>query len=336
MDNSLVMMSKRFIACAGTICLLSAVGSLLLAQTEPPHPILSIPGSGSGAGTILSSWTESQYTNNFTPRLGPRNDDYGFCPPVVSGDTGWSWSSANPNQITSTPSGTVFPNGSYTVLTQAVTVMNGNTVQAPYYLRAGSSAAKSLPFNLIAHNQRSKLRSDLNALAPAYMLSGATHVTRNQNYARRIAIALLDWARWFPNYTVTGKNNATFINTSPAYIFSSDLQRASDHNGLAHEWADDELLAFDAIHDSPALTNLSVELGFDVRGYIKTNLFYDEGDFLVYHVPPEVATDSNLSGPFTVLALVARVLNRPDYIEWMDRYLGITVREKIRRDGALS
>jgi hypothetical protein len=336
MDNSLVMMSKRFIACVGTICLLPAVGSLLLAQSEPPHPILSIPGSGSGAGTILSSWTESQYTNNFTPRLGPRNDDYGFCPPVVSGDTGWSWSSANPNQITSTPSGTVFPNGSYTVLTQAVTVMNGNTVQAPYYLRAGSSTAKSLPFNLIAHNQRAKLRSDLNALAPAYMLSGATHAARNQNYARRIAIALLDWARWFPNYTVTGKNNATFINTSPAYIFSSDLQRASDHNGLAHEWADDELLAFDAIHDSPALTNLSVELGFDVRGYIKTNLFYDEGDFLVYHVPPEVATDSNLSGPFTVLALVARVLNRPDYIEWMDRYLGITVREKIRRDGALS
>jgi hypothetical protein len=309
---------------------------LLRAQAEPPHPILTISGSGSGAGTILSSWTEQQYTNNFTPRLGPRNDDYGFCPPVVSGDTGWSWSSSNPNQITSTPSGTVFPNGTYTVLTQAVTVMNGNTVDAPYYLRASDPTKKSLVFNLIAHNQRAKLRSDLNALAPAYMLSGATHAARNQNYARRIAVALLDWARYFPNYTVTGKNSATFINTGPSYILASDLQRASDHNGLAHEWADDELLAFDAIHDSPALTNLSTELGFDVCGYIKTNLFYDEGDFIVYHVPPEVATDSNLSGPFTVLALVARVLNRPDYIEWMDRYLGITVREKIHRDGALS
>lgn len=308
----------------------------LQAQPEPPHPILTISGSGSGASTILSTWTEAQYTNNFTPRLGPRNDDYGFCPPVVSGDTGWSWSSSAPNQITSTPSGTVFPNGSYTVLTQAVTVMNGNTVQAPYYLRAGSATAKSLVFNLIAHNQRNKLRSDFNALAPAYMNSGATHAARNQNYARRIAVALLDWARYFPNYTVTGKNSATFINTGPSYILSSDLQRASDHNGLAHEWADDELLAFDAIYDSPALTNLSTELGFDVRGYIATNLFCNEGDFIVYHVPPEVATDSNLSGPFTVLSLVARVLNRPDYIEWMDRYLGITVREKIRRDGALS
>jgi len=326
---------------AGRVGICAIAGWILgfvtaLAQTEPPHPILSIPGSGSGASTILSSWTEAQYTNNFVPRLGPRNDDYGFCPPVVSGDTGWSWSSSNPNQITSTPSGTVFPNGAYTVLTQAVTVMNGNTVQAPYYLRSGSATAKSLVFNLIAHNQRSKLRSDLNALAPAYMLSGATHAARNQTYARRIAIALLDWSRHFPNYTVTGKNSATFINTSPSYILASDLQRASDHNGLAHEWSDDELLAFDAIYDSPALTNLSTELGFDVRGYIKTNLFCNEGDFIVYHVPPDVATDSNLSGPYTVLALVARVLNRPDYIEWMDRYLGITVREKIHRDGALS
>jgi len=318
-------------ACGILACLLS-----LHAQVEPPHPILSIPGSGSGASAVLSTWTEEQYTNSFTPRLGPRNDDYGFVPPVVSGDTGWSWNSSNPNQLTSIPSGTVFPNGSYTALTQAVTVMNGNTVNAPYYLRAGSATAKSLVFNLIAHNQRNKLRSDLNALAPAYMASGATHVTRNQTYARRIAAALLDWARYFPNYTVTAKNSASFINTGPSYILASDLQRASDHNGLAHEWADDELLAFDAIYDSPALTNLSAELDFDVRGYIKTNLFCDEGDFIVYHVPPDVATDSNLSGPFTVLALVARVLNRPDYILWMDQYLGITVREKIHRDGALS
>ncbi|TAK98315.1 MAG: hypothetical protein EPO07_12190 [Verrucomicrobia bacterium] len=323
------------VCCLAACCWLGG-NSRLSAQAEPPHPILTISGSGSGASTILSSWTEDQYTNSFVPRLGPRNDDYGFCPAVVPGDTGWSWSFSSPNQITSTPSGTVFPNGTYTVLTQAVTVMNGNTVNALYYLRAGSSTGKSLPFNLIAHNQRNQLRSDLNKLAPAYMLSGATHATRNQTYARRIAAALLDWARFMPNYTVTAKNSASFINTGPSYILGSDLQRASDHNGLAHEWADDELLAFDAIYDSPALASYSTELGFDVRGYIKTNLFCDEGDFIVYHVPPDVATDSNLSGPFTVLALVARVLNRPDYIVWMDQYLGITVREKIHRDGALS
>src|SRR4051812_42422151 len=92
------------------LCLLMLYPILLRAQTEPPHPIMSISGSGSGASTILSTYSESQYTNSFVPHQSPRNDSYGFVPPVVSGDTGWSWSTSNPNQITSTPSGTVFPN----------------------------------------------------------------------------------------------------------------------------------------------------------------------------------------------------------------------------------
>src|SRR5689334_14780044 len=77
---------------------------------EPMHPILSISSNnGSSANGILSSWTEAQYTNNFVPHWAPRNEDYGFGAAVVSGDTGWSWSSSTPNQITSTPSGTIFP-----------------------------------------------------------------------------------------------------------------------------------------------------------------------------------------------------------------------------------
>jgi hypothetical protein len=307
-----------------------------LRGAEPPHPILTISGSGSGSDTILSTYTEAQYTNYFVPHQPPRNDSYGFVPAVVSGDTGWSWSASNPNQVTSTPSGTVFPNGTYQSYTQAVTVFSGNTVQAPYYLKAGSATSKSLVFALIDYRKLGQLRSDFNKLAPAYMNSGTSHATRNQTYARRIAIALLDWGRWYPDYFLTAKNSASFINTSPSYILGSDLQRASDHNGLAHEWQDDELLAFDAIYDSPGLANLSAELGFDVRAYITTNLFCNEGDFIVYHVPVDVAIQSNLSGPYTVLALVARVLNRPDYIIWMDSYLDATVTRKIRRDGTLS
>ncbi len=325
---------QRCLALSFTLALSLALS--LRAQTEPPHPILTISGSGSGAGTILSTWTEAQYTNNFVPHQSPRNDGYGFAPAVVPGDTGWSWSSSNPNQITSTPSGTVFPTTtSYVIQTQAVTVLSGNTVNVPYYFKAGSTSSKSLVFALMDYKKLGQLRSDFNKLAPAYINSGSSPTTRNDAYARRIAVALLDWARWFPDYYMTGKNTASFINTSPTYVLASDLQRASDHNGLAHEWADDELLAFDAIYDSVALTNLSNEYGFDVRTFIKTNLFCNEGDFIEFHVPVDVAIQSNLSGPYTVLALVARVLNRPDYIIWMDQYLDATVRQKIRRDGVL-
>jgi autotransporter-associated beta strand protein len=310
---------------------------LTQSTNEPPHPILSISSNnGSTANTLLTTWTEAQYTNNFVPHWAPRNEDYGFGPAVVAGDTGWSWSSSTPNQITSTPSGTVFPTGAYVTKTQAVQVLSGKTINAPYYNRAGSTTSKSFVFNVIDYHKVGKLRGDLDStLDGAYIGSGSSSATRNDFYARRIAVALLDWARYMPDYTITAKNSASFVDAAPSYILSSDLQRASDHNGLAHEWDDNEIKAFDAIYDSVALTNLSNELGLDVRGYIRSNLFFNEGDFIVNHVPVNVAIQSNLSGPYAILPLVARVLNRPDYIIWMDSYLDATVRQKIRRDGVL-
>src|SRR5882762_10759952 len=91
-----------------------------LSAAEPLHPILNISGSGSGASTVTNI-AESAYTNDFTPRTPPRNSAQGFAPAVVSGDTGWSWSSSTPNQIKSTPSGIIFPNtntATYPVRTQ--------------------------------------------------------------------------------------------------------------------------------------------------------------------------------------------------------------------------
>lgn len=317
-----------------------------LRADEPMHPILTISGSGSGANTVTNI-AEADYTNDFIPHSPPRNSAQGFAPAVVAGDSGWSWNSSAPNQIKSTPSGTVFPNNNpaYPVQTQAVTVFlttaTNNltrTVNAVYYLKAGSTTSKSMVFNLIDYNKLNQLRSDLNRLSPAYLNSGSTPATRTDNYARRIAIALLDWARWHPSYYLTAINSPTYINVTPNYLASTGgfgPQRASDHNGLAHEWQVDELKAFDAIYNSVALTNLNTEMGFDVRQYICDNLFFDEGDFLVNHIPIAIAIQSNLSGPYAVLPQVARVLDRYDYISWMDSYLDATVRQKIRRDGAL-
>ncbi|HEV2696227.1 MAG TPA: hypothetical protein VG347_25300, partial [Verrucomicrobiae bacterium] len=310
------------------------------------HPILTISGSGSGANTVTNI-AESAYTNNFIPHSPPRNSAQGFAPAVVAGDTGWSWSASTPNQITSTPSGIVFPNANaaYPVQTQAVTVFLNTatnnltqTVNAVYYNKAGSTSSKSMVFNLIDYNKLVQFRSDLDKLAPAYINSGSTPAARNDNYARRIAISLLDWGRWHPRYYLTAINSPTYINVTPNFLATTGgfgPQRASDHNGLAHEWQDDELKAFDAIYNSVVLTNMNAEMGFDVRQYISDNLFFDEGDFLVNHITVAIAIQSNLSGPYAVLPEVARVLNRPDYIQWMDTYLDATVRQQIRRDGAL-
>ena len=118
----------------------------VLAQAEPPHPILTIPtvaNSTTSANTILSSWNETNYVNNFVPHSSPRDDYGGFAGNPVVGDTSWSWSTATPHQITSKPSNIVFPGAAgYTQYTQAVTVLDGSTVQVPYYFAAGSTTVR--------------------------------------------------------------------------------------------------------------------------------------------------------------------------------------------------
>ncbi|HXF11387.1 MAG TPA: hypothetical protein VN625_11430, partial [Desulfuromonadaceae bacterium] len=324
----------------------ASIGIGLCAADSLMHPILSISGSGSGASTVTNI-PESTYTNNFTPRTPPRNEGENFAPAVVSGDTGWSWSSSNPTQIVSTPSGIIFPNtnSAYPLRTQVVqvfltTATNNLTrpVNALYYNKAGSTTSKSFVFNVIDMHKRDTLRGDFNKLAPAYLNSGGSPAARNDNYARRLAVSLLDWARWHPLYYLTAINSPTLIDVTTNFLATTGgfgPQRASDHNGLAHEWQVEELKAFDAIYNSVALTNLSTEMGYDVRQYISDNLFFDEGDFLINHIPVSIAIQSNLSGPYAILPEVARVLDRPDYIVWMDVYLDATVRQKIRRDGAL-
>ena len=157
------------------------------AQSEPPHPVLAIPNvanSTSTANAILATYQdETVYVNNFVPRQFPRQE--GFAANPVPGDTGWSWSTSSPNQIKSMPSGTIFPGAAgYTQRIQAVLVLDGSTVQVPYYMAAGSTTKKSFVGALINHKKRGKFRGDLAALTDAYMKSGTTHATRNQAVAR--------------------------------------------------------------------------------------------------------------------------------------------------------
>jgi hypothetical protein len=308
--------------------------SVLAQTTEPAHPILEIPGAGSEAPGILSGYTEDQFVR-FAPEWGARGKGYGFVPAVVPNDTSWSWSVDAPDVLTSLPSGTVFPSANTPPLYEPLAVLSGKTINAPYYLAAGSTTRKSLVFGEISYQKRQQLRRFFDQLAPAYVNSGASPATRNDAYARRIAIALDAWANYVPDYYLTAKNSPTYINATPGYVLPSDIQRASDHNGMAHEWHESELRAFDAIYDSPALNALSVERGYDVREHIKNGLFFNIGDYFRDRVPISIAIATNLSSPFSILAKTARALNRPSYILWMGDYLDATVRQKILRDGVL-
>jgi hypothetical protein len=111
---------------------------------EPVHPILPVLPSASAessAKKILSRWPDEQiYTDSFVPKQSPRHG-LGFALPVVAGDTTWSWSNSNPNELTGVPSGIVFPNTNpeYPVLMESVRVLSGKMVMVPHYKAANGS-----------------------------------------------------------------------------------------------------------------------------------------------------------------------------------------------------
>ncbi len=316
-----------------------ALGGVSVAQAEPPHPILAIPNVSNSttlANNILNSWTETNYVAKFVPRQAPRRDGTAFAAAVVAGDTSWSWSASAPDQITSKPSNKVFPGAAgYTQLTQTVTVLDGSSVAVPYYIAAGTTSQKSLVQAVIDFKKSEKLRTDLNALADAYMDSGATHAARNQAYARRIALALYEWGKYVPKYFMTELNSAVLISGGVNYMASDNIHRCSARNGFGEELNLSELLAFDAIYDSPALVTLSTELGLDVREFIRTNLLGNMGDFFVKHMTPAVGTSGNLPSASQILSKIARVINRPDYLPWLDGYFDFVVSNRLNREGTI-
>src|SRR5580698_9453529 len=255
------------------------------------------------ADTILSKYTERQFLD-FVPRQAPRSDDVGFAPMVVQGDKNWFWNPSSPNQITSMPGGTVFPNDQYEIKTQDVEVLSGKTVGVPYY--AAANGHKSLVFALIDANKRTQLRRFLESLSMAYVQSGNSPETRNDAYARRVAVALDDWANYVPDYFMTeGINVDKLCSPERAAQLQWKVQRASDFNGFGHEWEDSDIFSFDAIYDSKALDELSKERGYDVRRHIEDGLFGNIGDYFVKKVPVSSAIEANLSNPYKVLAKTA-------------------------------
>lgn len=86
-----------------------------------------------------------------------------------------------------------------------------------------------------------------------------------------------------------------------------NVQRASDHNGLTHEFHEGELLSFDRIYESQALKELSAERGYDVRRHIVDDLFLNIGLWVIDQ-PMSTHQSTNLVGHIGVLIQVAAII----------------------------
>ncbi len=310
--------------------IVSLIALTTFSSAQVTHPVLTGNfgyGNNAAAQAIINANSDSAYVSNFVP-LGPPRDPVDV-PSPVPGDTGWSWSATTPNQITSTPSGQVFPNNAtYPEYTESLQVLSGNTIQASYWnAHSGSPTPQTFVRMAIDNYKFGQIDSDLPTLAQAYYRTGwanntpamqtATYYNSSNgttgqlySFARRIAVILDALATPAPNYPLTQANYCIYEPATPSFQMTTTqpVQRQSTYNGLAHEWTYNEVMAFDAIVGSPALADLSTQRGYNVAQNIADNYFGAEGNFLTQNVPAGVASQFNLPEPYFVLPSVAQAI----------------------------
>ena len=279
------------------------------------------------ADRILAETPEAEWAN-LVPRQSPRSSigspEPGF---ERTGAVHWKWDFHHPDQITNEQTKVTFPNDRYPTKQIAVEVLSGKTVQVPYCTSADGKGKFFIDAQ-INHEKREFLCQQLAVLADAYTATG------NEKYARPIAIALLEWANVNPDYYLsTGQNNPA--PSSPKEVKASKnifMQRASDHNGFAHEIMGASVVAFDRIYDSQALKDFSREKGFDVREKISRDLFMNMADYFVDFIPLDHLLLTNLGGAYDACVRIGVILKNYKIIDWASAYLSGTLMQRYTRD----
>jgi hypothetical protein len=306
------------------------------ADAGPPAPGMALPARArpfltprphAPAQQWLDKFTEAQWLA-LVPRQSPRDPSFGGCHPA--GSTGLRWDPLDPDHISYLDATgavvAVLPADGDGHTFVSVTVPGGKTVQVPVWTVAGATCYVQ---QTIDYQKSQFLFDRLEDLAAGY----ENPATRKEDFARRIALALDEWASYLPDYYLTGENSGAPLAVADAEKkHYSVVQRVSDHNGVGHELDRGPVIALDAIHDSPTLAALSQERGHDVRQRIIDDYFVNQVDFLLTKIPIETHVATNLSGTPEQLALLATVLGRSDWIEWLDRYMQLTV-VHLMRDG---
>jgi hypothetical protein len=282
-----------------------------------------VKGSGNTgkADALLTSFTEQQW-RALVPTQSPR--EVGVkCP--ADGSTAFTWSPNTPNQISC--GGQTYPNGADNRTTESIEVLSGKMIKIPVWPVVGGGTSK---LGMMIDRKKSVyLYAQLEVLAAAYVGTG------DQKYARRIAITLDEWAKYLPDYVLTGVNGTNLLPPSELTESASGpfgrLQRVSDHNGISHEIVGEWVTAMDAIYaDSSLWSDLDDELGYDVRQRIIDDLVMNTLDFVLNKIDFRAHGATNLAFPYTIASRWAIVLGRPDVIEWLNSYLRMIVRNLLR------
>jgi len=265
------------------------------------------------ADGLLNECTEEEWLR-LVPRQSPRGPSVTSPVKGFEKSNAWKWDPHKPDQIICAASGVTFPNPDYPVKYKRVKVLSGKTVDVPYYETHGGKG-KTLVRARIDCEKTLYMTRALGMLARAYA------ATRDERYARRVAIALDAWADYYPDYFITlGQNGTEPINPEEGARTNFRVERASHYNGFGHEMTAAFVSIFDDIYDSEALQALSKERKRDVRAHIANDLYMNFVDYFRNYVPLPTLASTNLPGSVVSAACVGVMLNRLDVIQWVDSY----------------
>jgi len=299
----------------------------LQSPTRPYFPIATNSSSIANADWVVTNFTEAQWLD-MVPSQAPRSLQFSPANPDV---TTWTWSYTSPNQIKD-GNGIVFPNTTYPVLYATTTVMSGKIVRVPY-----NNTSKGWTF-VQAQIDYHKFRYISTKLS---YLSAGYYLTKNEKYARFMALAMDKLATVTPDYFMTqGWNVSKLVNVSEIAAYRNIggfLQRASDHNGITYELDDNAVNAFDCLYESEALKTLSSQKGYDVRAHIENNLFLNEALWLKDQPSMEDHLSTNLpkyaENMLKVAAICSNATAKESIVNFVDQYLKLVISRNFKRDG---
>lgn len=285
-----------------------------------PMTAVQVSSSVAEADALLVQFTEEQW-KKLAPRQAPRDNSTISNAPDGSD---WVWDPMYPDTIKTTK-GLVFPDPvKYPVRKVTTKAMSGKTIEVEITSVNGKDCWVQAA---IDYQKMNYLERRTETLANAYAITG------DEKYARRAIIGLNAWANAVPDYFMSTKNGSTIISADNVMdYYKVDIQRASCHNGEAHELHLNAIKAIDKIYDSQSLKDLSAELGYNVMEHLKNDFIYNILDWLIDYKDMRVHTSTNLSGSIEAIALAGALFGREDYLEFLADYADIVVSDNMKRD----
>lgn len=286
------------------------------------HPVYPVQGTESQipalkrAVAVVAAMTDEQLKETIPKQTGMstvRN-------PSTGNEISAVWDPLQPNVITDSNTGEIFPNDTYPNNDQqSFTNLRGNRVQIFSYKDNDSTRYY---FNaLIDQKKKLWLYTQLRNLSVLY------HLTGEELYAQKTALILYEWSKYNPEYLnlkgdawVSSTARGWDSNGKPLYGTKPySLSEKRNEGRWMTEISDGLLYAYDLTYYSSAYE----QLGSTARKDMEDNLLANRTDYVLLFPFDDINGSllrNNLVNYVKCFVSTGRVLERPEYVHYAYRF----------------